>query len=122
MASLALIVDGVIVQHFQLDCPETRIGRAADNDVRIDDLAVSGHHAVVERIPNKYLDGVNDYFLRDLGSTNGTVVNGKKIERAQLQPTDEIRIGWNIFKLVDDSAPNLEQTAYILPGADEPTA
>ncbi len=118
MASLALIVDGVIVQHFELNAAETRIGRAADNQVRIDDLAVSSHHAVVERVRNNYLEGVNDYFLRDLDSTNGTLVNGSRIQRVQLQPTDEIRIGWNTFKLMDDTRPGMERTAYILPGGE----
>jgi pSer/pThr/pTyr-binding forkhead associated (FHA) protein len=115
-----MIVDGVVIQQFELDAPKIRIGRAADNDVRIDDLVVSSHHALVERVPNRYLDGVNDYFLEDLGSTNGTMVNGRKIQRAQLHPNDEIRIGWNAFKLMDDSSPDMAQTAYILPGDDEP--
>ncbi|MCC5812240.1 MAG: FHA domain-containing protein [Ectothiorhodospiraceae bacterium] len=118
MATLALIVDGVVVQHFELNTPKTLIGRAADNQVRIDDLAVSSHHARVERIPNNYLEGIYDYFLQDLNSTNGTLVNGSKVERVQLQPNDEIRIGWNTFKLMDDTRPGMEQTAYILPGGD----
>ncbi|MEX0729735.1 MAG: FHA domain-containing protein [Aquisalimonadaceae bacterium] len=115
MATLALLVDGVLVNSFPLDAEETRIGRAADNEIRIDDLAVSGHHARIERIPNRYMDGINDYFLRDLGSTNGTLVNGQRIERIHLRPEDEIRIGWNTFKLVDEQQQPMDKTAYILP-------
>lgn len=115
MATLALIVDGVIIQHFDLDAPTIRIGRAPGNDVRIDDVAVSGFHAVIERVPNKYLEGLYDYFLEDLGSTNGTLINGTRTTRSALQPSDDIRIGWNTFKLMDASSPDMDQTTYILP-------
>jgi len=116
VATLALLMDGVVVKHFSLDSAETRIGRKPDNDIRIEDLAVSGHHAVIERVPNRYLEGVNDYFLRDAGSTNGTLVNGEKIQRVQIRPEDCISIGWNTFRLIDGDRSSMDQTAYILPG------
>jgi pSer/pThr/pTyr-binding forkhead associated (FHA) protein len=62
------------------------IGRKADNDLVIDDHTVSGHHAKIVKIQSVY-------FLEDLKSTNGTVVNAKSIERAQLHDADVISIG-----------------------------
>ena len=115
VATLALMVDGVVAQQFELEGELTRIGRAADNDIRIDDLAVSSYHAAIERVPNRYLEGVDDFFVRDLDSTNGTLVNGRAIDRVQIQPRDEVRIGWNHFKLMDDSGQPMDRTAYIVP-------
>ena len=62
------------------------IGRKSDNDLCLEDVAVSGHHARIAQI-QKVL------FLEDLRSTNGTFVNEQKIDRRQLQDTDSIRIG-----------------------------
>jgi len=62
------------------------IGRSSDCDVRIDDANVSRRHAEVRRIG----DG---YSLVDLGSTNGTEVNGKRIDRQQLRDGDRITMG-----------------------------
>lgn len=67
--------------------PETfTIGRKADNNLPIDDHTVSGHHAKIVRVQSVY-------FLEDLKSTNGTFLNGKPIDRAQLHDADVITIG-----------------------------
>ncbi|HZK20067.1 MAG TPA: FHA domain-containing protein [Treponemataceae bacterium] len=65
------------------------IGRAADNDVIIDNKLASRHHALIQRIKNAF-------YLKDLGSTNGTVLNGKKIpvsKYVKLQKGDTVSIG-----------------------------
>jgi pSer/pThr/pTyr-binding forkhead associated (FHA) protein len=62
------------------------IGRRADNDLCLEDVAVSGHHARIAQIQEVL-------FLEDLHSTNGTFVNEQKIDRRQLQDADSIRIG-----------------------------
>jgi pSer/pThr/pTyr-binding forkhead associated (FHA) protein len=117
MAVLALLVDDVVVKEFPLNKPRLTIGRRSGNDVRIDDASVSGAHAAIEVRNNEFLEGAKDYFLEDLGSTNGTKVNGVSVKRRRLNPSDVIGIGWNTFKFMDDSAPQLTETVYILPGS-----
>jgi pSer/pThr/pTyr-binding forkhead associated (FHA) protein len=73
------------------------IGRKADNDLPIDDHTVSSHHAKIVRVQSVY-------FLEDLKSTNGTVVNGNPIERAQLHDADVITIGQHRL-IFQDSVP-----------------
>lgn len=113
MSQLALLVDDVIVSIFPLDKPRITIGRDANCEIRIDESSVSGSHARLEVKPNEYLDGQEDIFLEDLGSTNGTMVNNETIDRCQLKPDDVIEIGWNKFKLIDDSQGNRQTTAFI---------
>jgi pSer/pThr/pTyr-binding forkhead associated (FHA) protein len=113
-AILALLVDGVVTGEFALDRPELNIGRRAGNHVRIDDVAVSGLHARILVVPNRYLDGVEDIFIEDLNSTNGTRVNGERVQRRRLTHGDVVQIGWNNFKLLDERQANHEATAYIV--------
>lgn len=112
--SLALLIDGVVAKEFPLDKPEITIGRRSNNDIRIDDIAVSGRHARILVRPNRYLEGTADVFIEDLDSTNGTKVNGTPIRHRRLAPGDLIQIGWNSFKLLDPTQTDLERTAYIL--------
>ncbi len=113
MSQLALLVDDVVVSIFPLDKPDITIGRDADCDIQVDETSVSGSHARIEIRSSDFLDDHEDIFLVDLGSTNGTTVNDEKIERCQLKPNDVIEIGWNRFKLMDDSQVNRETTAII---------
>ncbi len=113
MPSLALMVDGVVVQRFELNKPELTIGRHPDCDIQIDDSAVSTNHAVISAKTNRYLPDQTDIMLQDLGSTNGTFVNGVKVTQRQLADDDEVRIAWNTFKYVDTTRPNFERTAII---------
>ncbi len=115
MASLSQLVDSVVVTTFEIDKPEVRVGRRADNDIRIDEISVSGHHAVIERVPNPYLDDTVDYYITDNNSTNGTFVNDLRIsERQRLNSNEMVRIGWNEFRFVDEEESAMEKTAYIL--------
>jgi pSer/pThr/pTyr-binding forkhead associated (FHA) protein len=75
------------------------IGRKADNDLPIDDHTVSGRHAKIVRVQSVY-------FIEDLKSTNGTAVNGKTIERAQLQDADVIAIGRHRMIFQDSASPS----------------
>lgn len=118
MATLALLVGGVVVNRFELDKPTLSIGRKPDNDVQIDDKAVSSRHAVIEKRKSPYIEGLEDIILRDLDSTNGTFVNGQQVRETLLKADDEIRIGWSTFKLMDYGRPDFEATAYILPGEE----
>ncbi|HEX4929452.1 MAG TPA: FHA domain-containing protein, partial [Gaiellaceae bacterium] len=71
-----------------------RIGRAPENDIVLDDLLVSRHHAELRRLP------AGGYELNDLGSHNGTFVNGRRIEQAILQELDVVSVGHCVFRLV----------------------
>ena len=75
----------------QIDIAETMtIGRASDTNIPLDDSAVSGHHCSITR------DGAK-YTLRDLGSTNGTRLNGKPVHESRLRPGDVITVGSSDF-------------------------
>lgn len=115
MASLSQLVDSVVVTTFELERPQVRVGRRADNDIRIDEISVSGQHATIECVPNAYLEGTVDYYITDNNSTNGTFVNDLRInERQRLNSNDMVRIGWNEFRFVDEDENAMEKTAYIL--------
>jgi len=86
MAKLHFLLDGNPMGEFELDKERITIGRRPSNQIHIDNLAVSGEHAVIVTIGN-------DSFLEDLNSTNGTMVNGKVIKKYVLQHQDMIEFG-----------------------------
>lgn len=111
MAKLILTLDGVVLKEYALTKERTTIGRKAHNDVQIDNLAVSGEHAAIVTI-------LNDSFLEDLGSTNGTLVNGQPIKKHFLQNSDLVEIGKYKLKYVNDqgagaSAADFEKTMVL---------
>jgi hypothetical protein len=81
------------------------IGRKPHNDIQIDNLAVSGEHAMIMTI-------LNDSFLEDLGSTNGTMVNGQPVKKHFLQSEDVVEIGKYKLKYVNDQAGNMTQQEF----------
>ena len=87
MPQLIATVEGVEIKHVYLTKDRTTLGRKSGNDVVLDNLVVSGSHCVFE------LKGLADVFIEDLGSTNGTFVNNKRVKRQQLQDGDIIAIG-----------------------------
>lgn len=86
MPRMVVAIDGVVIKEVQLTQERTTVGRRPYNDVVIDNLAVSGEHAVV-------LMAGDDIELQDLGSTNGTYVNGKPIKRQLLRNGDLVEMG-----------------------------
>ena len=86
MAKLILSLDGQTVREYLIDKERITIGRRPNNDIQIDNLAVSGEHAVITTI-------LNDSFLEDMDSTNGTLVNGEPVKKHYLQNNDVIEIG-----------------------------
>jgi predicted component of type VI protein secretion system len=96
MAKLILSLDGTVMREVPLDKERLTIGRRPSNDLQIDNLAVSGEHALIVTI-------LNDSFLEDLGSTNGTLVNGVPIKKHILQHNDVVEIGKYKLKYVADS-------------------
>lgn len=96
MAKLILSMDGLVLKEVQLTKERTTIGRRPHNDIVIDNLAVSGEHAVIVTI-------LNDSFLEDLGSTNGTMVNGQPIKKHFLQNNDVVELGKYKLKYLTES-------------------
>jgi len=93
MAKLILSLEGSVIREIPLDKERVTIGRRPQNDIQIENLAVSGEHACIVTI-------LNDSFLEDLGSTNGTLVNGNPIKKHILQNNDVIEIGKYKMKYV----------------------
>ena len=85
MAKLILSLDGQVLKEIPLDKERLTIGRKPQNDIQIDNLAISGQHAVIVTI-------LNDSFLEDLDSTNGTLVNGQPVKKHFLQHGDIIEL------------------------------
>ena len=111
MAVIIQTVDGVIVNRFDIDKAGLSFGRAASNQVQIDDTAVSTNHA--EIVIEESDEGKQVYVIRDIGSTNGTFLNEQKVERQPLRHKDIIRVGWNNFVFIDENQRDHERTDKI---------
>ena len=112
-AKLILSLNNSVLGEFPLDKERIILGRKAENDIQVDNLAVSGQHAAIITI-------LNDSFLEDLDSTNGTYVNGKLVKKHALKNSDVITIGKHELKYVNDEASDeddeFEKTMIIRPG------
>ena len=97
MARLILSLDGQVMAEYNMNKERYTIGRLPDNDIRIDNPAVSGHHSLIINI-------LNDSFLEDLNSTNGTYVNGKLIKKHALQHGDVVTVGHHQLRFAHMSA------------------
>ena len=96
MAKLILSLDGMVIREYPLTKERTTLGRKPHNDIVIDNLAISGEHAMIMTI-------LNDSFLEDLGSTNGTLVNGQPIKKHFLQNNDVVELGKYKLKYVTEA-------------------
>jgi pSer/pThr/pTyr-binding forkhead associated (FHA) protein len=114
MAKLVLSMNGVIQGEYELNQERLTIGRKPDNDIPIDNLAVSGKHALIITI-------LDDSFLEDLGSTNGSYVNGKLVKKHALKDGDVVAIGKHELKYINEHATadddDFEKTMIIKPGS-----
>jgi pSer/pThr/pTyr-binding forkhead associated (FHA) protein len=105
MARLILSLDNQVLAEYNMTKERYTIGRLPDNDVRIDNPAVSGHHSLIINI-------LNDSFLEDLNSTNGTYVNGKLIKKHAMQHGDVITIGHHQLRFSDQQEVQTEQDEF----------
>src|SRR5579871_2525531 len=105
MARLMLSLDGQILAEYNMNKERYTIGRLPDNDIRIDNPAVSGHHSLIINI-------LNDSFLEDLNSTNGTYVNGKLIKKHAMQHGDVITVGHHQLRFVDQQDGDAAQEEF----------
>jgi pSer/pThr/pTyr-binding forkhead associated (FHA) protein len=105
MARLILSLDNQVLAEYNMTKERYTVGRLPDNDVRIDNPAVSGHHSLIINI-------LNDSFLEDLNSTNGTYVNGKLIKKHALQHGDVITIGHHQLRFSDQQINEPDQDEF----------
>ena len=114
MPKMIVSIDGVVIKEVQLTKDRTSLGRRPYNDIVIDNLAVSGEHAVLQ------MSG-NDVFVEDLNSTNGTYLNGKAVKKQQLNNGDTVEIGKYKIKYVNEAASaGFEKTMIIKAGSVAP--
>jgi pSer/pThr/pTyr-binding forkhead associated (FHA) protein len=115
MGKLVVSLDGVVIKEVQITKDKTTLGRRPYNDIVIDNLAVSGEHAVLQ------MAGA-DVFIEDLNSTNGTYINGKAVKKQLLQHNDTVEIGKYKIKFLLDESADYEKTMILRPGMQPPMA
>src|SRR5881409_1053009 len=98
MPKIFLKFNEQVLKEIPLDKPRLTIGRKPDNDLVIDNPAVSGHHALIFSE-----EGV--FFIEDLGSINGTFVNDAKIHKEKLKNSDRVALGAHVLIYQDEIAP-----------------
>lgn len=114
MATIQISFNGEVERKLQLDKETMSIGRKSDNDIHLDNLAVSSHHA-------KILTILNDSFIEDLNSTNGTYLNGSLVKKNVLADGDIIKVGKHELKYLNTNASSdndFEKTMIINPDSD----
>jgi pSer/pThr/pTyr-binding forkhead associated (FHA) protein len=113
MGKLVVSLDGVVIKEVQITKDKTTLGRRPYNDIVIDNLAVSGEHAVLQMVGS-------DVFIEDLNSTNGTYINGKAIKKQLLTHNDTVEIGKYKIKYLVDESGEYEKTMIMRPGGSAP--
>ena len=106
MAKLIMTLDGAVVREFPIDKDSISIGRKHGNDIQLNDLTVSGRHALIVTMgEHTYVD--------DLGSTNGTLLNGARVAKTLIKHGDVIQIGNYQFTYYEDEQTEYEPTMFI---------
>jgi hypothetical protein len=108
MNKLVISLDGQVVSEVAIANERTALGRRPYNDIVIDNLAVSGEHALLHRVGA-------DVYIEDLNSTNGTYINGKAIKKQLLVDGDNIDIGKYKIRFLQELSPDHERTAVLRP-------
>ncbi|MEJ6021462.1 FHA domain-containing protein [Ramlibacter sp. PS4R-6] len=117
MPKMIVSIDGVVIKEVQLTKDRTTLGRRPYNDIVIDNLAVSGEHAVLA------MSG-QEVYLEDLNSTNGTYINGKAVKKQLLANNDTVEIGKYKIKFIHEQPAfaGAEKTVILKPGSILPPA
>ena len=115
MGKLVVSLDGVVIKEVQITKDKTTLGRRPYNDIVIDNLAVSGEHAVLQMVGA-------DVFIEDLNSTNGTYINGKAVKKQLLAHNDTVEVGKYKIKFMVEDGTDYEKTMIMKPGQMSPGA
>jgi len=110
MGKLVVSLDGVVIKEVQIIKDKTTLGRRPYNDIVIDNLAVSGEHAVLQMVGQ-------DVFIEDLNSTNGTYINGKAVKKQLLAHNDTVEIGKYKIKYLVEEGGDYEKTMIMRQGS-----
>jgi hypothetical protein len=113
MGKLVVSLDGVVIKEVHLSKDKTSLGRRPYNDIVIDNLAVSGEHAVLQMVGA-------DVFIEDLNSTNGTYINGKAVKKQLLANNDTVEIGKYKLKYQVEEGTDFEKTMIMKAGTRPP--
>lgn len=105
-AKLILTLDGAILKEYPVDKDSISIGRRHGNDIQINDMTVSGRHALITAL-------VGNTYVEDLGSTNGTLLNGKRVRKLLLKHGDVIQIGTHQLTYFCEEQAEYEPTMFI---------
>jgi len=102
---LVICREGEIVRECFIGKHDIHIGRKNSNDIQLNDLAMSGKHACISSISGHI-------YIEDLGSTNGTTVNGKHIKKAILDHGDIIQVGQHQITYLNENRAKFEPTMF----------
>jgi pSer/pThr/pTyr-binding forkhead associated (FHA) protein len=106
MSKLIMTLDGAVIREFPVDKDSISIGRKHGNDIQLNDLTVSGRHALIVTMgEHVYVD--------DLGSTNGTLLNGSRVAKTLIKQGDVIQVGNYQFTFYGDDEQEYEPTMFI---------
>ncbi|WP_455206198.1 FHA domain-containing protein [Kaarinaea lacus] len=111
-SKLILALDGEILREYEIDREFMSIGRKHENDIQLNDLTVSGRHALISKVGDHV-------YIEDLNSTNGTLVNGNYVSKYALQHGNVIQIGHHLFTFFNDDKESYEPTMFIKAELDE---
>jgi pSer/pThr/pTyr-binding forkhead associated (FHA) protein len=117
MPKMIVSIDGVVIKEVPLNKDRTTIGRRPYNDIVLDDLAVSGEHAVIHW-------AAQEASLEDLNSTNGSSINGKSVRKHLLANHDVVAIGTHKLRYVHEASTRVstESNAQALAGTPQTVA
>lgn len=110
---LILTLDGEIINEYPMDAETLSIGRKHNNNIQLNDLTVSGRHAMISRTQP------DQTFVEDLGSTNGTLVNGNHVKKMMLKHGDIVQMGHHQFTYLNEGGAQYEPTMFIKAEMDE---
>ena len=113
MARLIITHQGTVIKEYDLSTDKVTVGRKPSNDIVLDDPTVSGVHAAFLHMQHTYIE--------DMNSTNGVKLNGKPVNKRQLNHGDLVMIGQHEFKFIDDAVQDFESTVVIAPPVKENT-
>lgn len=109
---LILTLEGKIIREIPITSRPISIGRKHNNDIQLNDLTLSGRHAQITSVP--------DYvFIEDLGSTNGTLVNGNHVKKVALEHGDIVQVGHHQLTYMNESENSYEPTMFVKAEFDE---